>query len=160
MKKFILYIAFVTMFFSVGCDAGQKTVTTHETDTLIIKTSDKKVHSFNIEIADDAREVQYGLMNRTEMPENHGMLFLFARPAVRQFWMKNTLIPLDMLFIEPDGKIVHIHHNAKPLDETIISSQVPVVSVLEINGGIAERLKIEVGDYIQHKVFSNSLAKE
>ena len=94
-------------------------------------------------------------MHRTEMPENSGMLFVFNSPRKTSFWMKNTLIPLDMLFAHPDGTIHHIHHNARPQDETRITSKFPVKAVLELNGGTADKMGIKEGDQIIHRVFSN-----
>src|SRR5690606_30378971 len=100
-----------------------------------------------------------GLMHRTSMPENQGMLFVFKSVHRRAFWMKNTLIPLDMLFIAKDGTITQIHRNAQPLDETVIPSTHVVRAVLELNGGQSEKDGIQEGDRIVHPVFRNTLAQ-
>ncbi len=84
------------------------------------------------------------------MPTMSGMLFVYDAPQHATFWMRNTLIPLDMIFLDETGTITHIHSNAKPLDETIIDGGQGVRFVLEINGGLAKRLDIEVGDFLQH----------
>ena len=94
-------------------------------------------------------------MHRTEMADNAGMLFVFGDVAMRSFWMKNTLIPLDMLFIHSDGTIHHIHHNAKPQDLTSITSKYPSLAVLELNGGTADKMGIKEGDVVEHTYFKN-----
>lgn len=105
--------------------------------------------SFVLEVADEPVELEVGLMHRKRMEEDHGMVFLFGRPArVVSFWMKNTLIPLDMLFIDENGIIVDIHHRAKPGDLTPITSKAAVITVVEINGGLAEKYGIKPGDAI------------
>lgn len=95
-------------------------------------------------------------MYREHLDPNAGMLFVFDDTAPRTFWMKNTLIPLDMLFIAADGHIVDIHERAIPLSEDIIPSQVPARAVLELNGGTVTRLGIRVGDLVRCKSFGNA----
>jgi uncharacterized membrane protein (UPF0127 family) len=82
-------------------------------------------------------------MYRKSMPQNHGMLFIFEKPRIISMWMKNTHIPLDMLFVDKNGIIRHIHENAKPFDETIISSVVPVSFVIELNAGQVKEKNIQ-----------------
>lgn len=109
--------------------------------------------SFKVEVADDPVEMEVGLMHRKSMDADRGMVFLFgATPRVVSFWMKNTLIPLDMLFVDENGVIAHIHHNAKPQDLTPISSEKPVTTVIEINGGLAEKYAIQPGDQVEMPV--------
>ena len=105
---------------------------------------------FNVELADEPQEQALGLMHRTEMATSAGMYFVNARPRRTSFWMRNTLIPLDMLFIDASGVVQHIHANAIPLDETPISGGDGVLSVLEINGGLAAALGITVGSQVRH----------
>ncbi|MEQ9693974.1 DUF192 domain-containing protein [Shimia sp. SDUM112013] len=105
---------------------------------------------FSVEVADDRRERAIGLMNRDHMPTSAGMLFVFDRTEPVSFWMENTLIPLDMLFIAENGEVVHIHSNAQPLDRTPIGSGQPVRYVLEINGGLAARMGITEGSALRH----------
>lgn len=106
---------------------------------------------FSVEIADDDAERAQGLMHRARLPMSAGMLFVYDTPQRLSFWMRNTLIELDMLFIDPQGVIRHIHHRAQPLDETPIAGQVPgLIAVLEINGGLARRMGLEVGDTVHH----------
>lgn len=113
---------------------------------------------FAVEIADDSAERAEGLMHRTEMPPFAGMLFVYPEPQSLSFWMRNTLIELDMIFIDPQGVIRHIHHRAQPLDETPIPGGRGLTHVLEINGGKAEQLGINVGDVIRHPSFAQETA--
>lgn len=124
-------------------------------EPLSIVPSSGKVLTFHVEIAATPEEHAQGLMFRTAMPQDRGMLFVFGTEGVRSFWMRNTLIPLDILFIDPDGKIVKIHENAKPYDETLLSSEVPAFAALELNGGSASRSGIAVGDTVRHEIFDN-----
>lgn len=105
---------------------------------------------FSIELADTPQEQAQGLMHRAEMPLSAGMYFVNARPRRTSFWMRNTLIPLDMLFIDAAGVVQRIHSNAIPHDETPIPSGASVLTVLEINGGLAERLGITEGSQVRH----------
>jgi len=122
-------------------------------DTILLR-GDWGSARFTVEIADDPLEQQQGLMNREAMAISHGMLFVYDSPRSPSFWMRNTLIPLDMLFIDAQGVVRHIHHMAKPLDETPILGGDDVLSVLEINGGLAKRLGITVDSEIRHPAFA------
>lgn len=121
-------------------------------DRLTIK-GDFGQASFSIDVADDARERAQGLMFVEEMPMLSGMLFIYERPQSVSFWMKNTLIPLDMLFASPTGEILRIHENAIPGDLTSIHGGDGVQMVFEINGGLSARLGIAEGDAMQHPSF-------
>jgi hypothetical protein len=110
-------------------------------------------HPFRVEIAATPGQQARGLMYRQEMAADAGMLFLFPDDRVLSFWMKNTLIPLDMLFLAADGRIVHIHPRAEPLSLTPIRSPGPARAVLEINGGLSQRLGIRAGDRVEHPAF-------
>jgi uncharacterized membrane protein (UPF0127 family) len=110
-------------------------------------------HRFNVEIASDPDARAQGLMFRQEMAPNAGMLFLYPQDQAVAFWMKNTYLPLDMLFIAADGSITQIVKNAEPLSENLIPSDRYVRGVLELNAGTADRLDIQVGDRILYKVF-------
>lgn len=107
-------------------------------------------HRFQVEVADDAASRARGLMHRTLLPRDEGMLFLFEAPSKVAFWMRNTLIPLDILFIRED-RVIHIHHDAQPHDETHIVAPEPVDQVLEINGGLARELGIAAGDRLRRQ---------
>lgn len=107
-------------------------------------------HVFRIDLAVTPAARAKGLMHRRTLAADAGMLFIFPESARQSFWMKNTLIPLDMLFIAGDGRIMHLYHNAQPHSLTPIGSKVDVPAVLEIKGGLARRLGINVGDLILH----------
>lgn len=111
--------------------------------------------SFSVEVADTPEEQQLGLMNRPQMPSAAGMLFVFDAPKEVQFWMKNTLIPLDMLFADENGRITRIHENAVPQDLTGIDGGAGVKFVLEINGGLAARMGVQTGDQFVHPAIGN-----
>lgn len=110
-------------------------------------------HAFQVEIAANDASREKGLMNRRYMPADRGMLFEFDREAPVAFWMKNTYIPLDMIFIGRNGVVTHIVANAEPLSETVIPSDGPCVAVLEVNGGVAAQIGLKVGDKIRHPFF-------
>jgi uncharacterized membrane protein (UPF0127 family) len=124
-------------------------------EPLQIKTSDQ-TYSFQVEVARTPQEQARGLMFRQSMPENHGMLFDFNELRRASFWMKNTYIPLDLLFIEANGTINSIIENAQPLSLKSLKSEQPVRAVLEINGGLSARLNIKPGDTVQHTLFANA----
>lgn len=126
---------------------------TLKTEDVAVVTAKGEKHVFDAEIARSPNELAYGLMNRTGMAKDHGMLFVFRDEAERSFWMKNTLIPLDIIFIRSDGVIHRIHASAIPHDLTPIFSQGPVMAVLELNGGRAADLGIKAGDRVIHKSF-------
>jgi uncharacterized membrane protein (UPF0127 family) len=110
---------------------------------------------FDVELALTHEQHKQGLMNRESLPETDGMLFIFKDGARRNFWMKDTLIPLDIIFIKKNGVIDHIHSMAKPLDKSFITSPHESWAVLEINGGLSDQLGIAPGDMIYHPVFRN-----
>lgn len=116
--------------------------------TLTIKGKDGTSHVFSVEVAADAASRETGLMNRKELDEMKGMLFIFPRPRPVMMWMKDTLIPLDMLFIDGRGNVTRIFQNAKPMDESIISSRGVVAYVLELAGGSAAKLGLSEGDKV------------
>jgi uncharacterized membrane protein (UPF0127 family) len=113
---------------------------------------------FNVEIADDPAERAQGLMNRPSMPASAGMLFLYDAPQRAGFWMKNTLIPLDMIFLDETGTVTRVHENAVPLDETTIDGGEGVLAVLEINGGLASAIGIAEGSQLRHPALDQSIA--
>jgi len=108
------------------------------------------VARFSVEVADDAGERATGLMNRDGLASSAGMLFVYEAPQHARFWMRNTLIPLDMIFIDPRGVVTAVHENAVPLDETMIDGGAGVQFVLEINGGLAGPLGIVPGSVLRH----------
>ena len=125
--------------------------TTFEREDLLIQTRSGKVHRFDVELALTTEQRSQGLMHRESMPQDHGMLFDFGETRPVSMWMRNTPLPLDMLFIQRDGTISHIHRKAVPFSEAIIDSRGPVNYVLELNGGRAAALGIDVGDRVMSK---------
>ena len=119
--------------------------------SLHVRLKNGETLKFFVEYAVDESSRAQGLMFRKEMPEDEGMFFLFEKPQELSFWMKNTLIPLDIIFIGEDGKIVAIAENAQPCKEdpcfSYVSGQ-PAQFVLEINGGLSRRLGISKGDMV------------
>lgn len=112
-------------------------------------TSKGKVHHFTVEVAATEEQQQTGLMNRSELARDRGMIFPFTQPRIASFWMKNTLIPLDIIFVRTDGTIANIAANAVPLSLEPMGSDGVVGSVLELNGGQAAELGIEPGDKVE-----------
>lgn len=108
---------------------------------------------FTIELAETPTQQQRGLMFRPALAPDAGMLFVYANDALRSFWMKNTPIPLDILFVKADGTIVRIAANAKPFSEEPVPSREPVRAVLEIPGGRAAQVGVAVGDKVRHPAF-------
>ena len=111
--------------------------------------ADGRDHRFTVEIARTLEEQNYGLMNRSTLAPDRGMIFPYDPPQAVAFWMKNTLIPLDIIFIGPGGKILNIAANATPLSLEPLPSAGPVEAVLEIPGGRAAQLGIAAGDHVQ-----------
>jgi hypothetical protein len=115
---------------------------------LIIGAGDgKETIPFSMEIANTPTSMQRGLMFREFLPTYGGMIFVFDQPQIATFWMKNTLIPLDMLFVAADGEIITIHQNARPHDLTPLTSYLPVKYGIELRGGTVKTLDIQTGDY-------------
>lgn len=115
---------------------------------ILNQNNQKILATFTTKIISTNPEMEKGLMNVKNFPENYCLLFDFQKENIVTMWMKNTLIPLDMIFIDKNNKIVKIVHSATPLSENIISSGVNAVKVLEINGGLAKKFKIKNGDQI------------
>lgn len=140
----------------VLCGAGAATAACRG-DAVFIR-GDWGTARFSVEIADDPQEQAQGLMHRETMATSAGMLFVYDRPQRASFWMRNTLIALDMLFVDARGVVQHIHHDAIPLDETPIPGGDNIAAVLEINAGLARRMGIVVGSEMRHPSFAQSAA--
>jgi uncharacterized protein len=111
------------------------------------------VHIFSVEVVDNDADRAKGLMYRKELPEGRGMLFDFHRDQEVSFWMQNTYIPLDMIFIRGDGRILRIEENTEPLSTRMIPSRGPVRAVLEVIGGTSRKLGIAPGDRVAAPIF-------
>lgn len=119
-------------------------------------TTETDVALFTVEIADTDELRERGLMFRQRMPEDKGMLFDFGQPRTVAMWMKNTYIPLDMLFIRADGTIAYIAENTVPKSLDAIGVQEPILAVLELAGGTTKKKAIKAGDVVVHRIFSNA----
>lgn len=122
----------------------------HDVARIVTATGE---HDFKVEIADTPRTRARGLMFRHSMPDDQGMLFDFKVEEPVSMWMKNTYIPLDMVFIGRDGQVVGVAADAEPLSERIISSPKPAYAVLELNAGAARRISLAPGDRVRHRMF-------
>ncbi|WP_029006747.1 DUF192 domain-containing protein [Azospirillum halopraeferens] len=129
---------------------------TFERSTLVVETAAGGSFRFDVELALTSAQQAQGLMFRETMAADAGMLFVYDRPQPAAFWMKNTLITLDMLFVGSDGRIVNIHERAVPGSLDAVRSAGPVKGILEINGGMSARLGIRPGDRVVHPVFGNA----
>jgi uncharacterized membrane protein (UPF0127 family) len=117
----------------------------------VLDSINNVIANFDVELATNSYERETGLMYRKEMKPKQAMLFVFDREKPLGFYMKNTYISLDIIYINANNKIVHIAKNAVPLDETTISSRYPAQYVLEVNAGVTNRLQIKAGNTIEWK---------
>jgi uncharacterized protein len=145
---------FVLIWFAT-CFVMASWVSAAELQSLEI-VSQSGVHVFSVELAATDEQRERGLMFRKELPDGHGMLFDFETDRNIAMWMKNTLIPLDMIFIRSDGRISNIAESTEPMSTRIIPSRGAVRAVLEVAGGTAKRLGIMVGDRVAHPMFGGS----
>ncbi len=111
---------------------------------------------FRVELADTPETQARGLMYRKNLPPDHGMLFVFAEPRPVAMWMKDTFLPLDMIFLDATGRVVDIAERTEPLSTKIIQSRAPVRAVLEVNGGTARQIGLGIGDTVEHSAFRHS----
>ncbi|HMO09705.1 MAG TPA: DUF192 domain-containing protein [Paracoccaceae bacterium] len=139
-------VAAVSSAAAAVCDPGQ----------VELRTPAGSSVRFSVELALTPAEQARGLMFRESMARSAGMLFVYPRPQRASFWMRNTLIPLDMIFAGADGTVSHVHANARPRDETPIFGGDAVLAVLEINGGLAARLGIVPGSVMRHPAFGEA----
>jgi uncharacterized membrane protein (UPF0127 family) len=113
-------------------------------------------HRFKVELAETPEQMAQGLMFRRSLAEDAGMLFDYKSPTEATMWMRNTLIPLDMLFVDAQGRIVNINQRAVPQSLDVISAAAPVRAVIELNGGTAARLGIAPGDRVEYPIFGDA----
>ena len=147
--KFVLLIFFVCgLSYVVAAYFSATAAPQYAQSTMTIRQADGATIPFTIEVAATPAQLEHGLMYRDKIDEHAGMLFIFPQDQDVSMWMKNTLISLDMLFVQADGTIGHIAHDAVPESEAIISSGGLVRYVVEIKGGAAARLNIHEGDKI------------
>ena len=145
-----LVAAFVFSAF-LALSAGFSQAAEKSVVEIVTKTG---VHSFSVEVVDNDADRAKGLMHRRSLPEGTGMLFDFHREQDVSFWMQNTYIPLDMIFIRADGRIHRIAENTVPLSLEQVPSRGPVRGVLEVIAGTSRKLGIAPGDRVAHPIFS------
>lgn len=163
MKHGIRFAAFAALALVTGCTSGTADAGTappkentapavHPVSGLAIApvtvSGGGKSHVFRSEVAKSAQEQARGLMFRTQLGDGEAMIFLRSPPDRAAFWMRNTVIPLDIIFVGLDRRIMNIAANAVPYDETPLPAAGPTLAVLEINGGLAGKLGIKVGDKV------------
>ncbi|BBD96518.1 DUF192 domain-containing protein [Sphingobium amiense] len=149
MLRFASLIALALLAACSPARQSQKQEAGQETATLpLLIRSGGGTHRFDVEVARTPAEQAQGLMFRRSLPEDGGMLFPMEPPRTASFWMKDTLIPLDLLFVHTDGSIAFLKAQAQPYDRTPVSAGVPVAAVLELRGGRAAELGISEGDRV------------
>lgn len=169
MKKHFIHLALASVVFAgIGSVAVAKAENIEHDITqaqaelskqpLTITTKDGQKHEFSVEIAKTPMEQEVGEMFRPSIPDNGGMLFVWPAPQVSDMWMKNTMVPLDMVFIDANHRIKAIAENAVPYSLAPISSHGAVIATLELKGGITEKLGIVVGDTVNSPVFDGPQA--
>ena len=156
IRKFIFLSAILTASLLSSCkdDETEAPIETEEItftkegEATLLKPNGDTIQQIDIEIADNSYERQTGLMYRESMEDDQGMLFIYDNEAPRAFYMKNTFIPLDIIYFASDSTAVSFQKNAQPQDETSLPSGEPAQFVLELNAGLADDWNIEVGDKI------------
>nr|WP_111297912.1 DUF192 domain-containing protein [Paracoccus saliphilus] len=163
-------VASVFLVFALAGQAGTGTAVAQPMpavqchDRRVLLETPSGVVDIMVEVADTAERRATGLMHRQDLPKGQGMLFIYETPQKVSFWMRNTLIPLDMVFLDESGLIRHIHRNAQPLDETPIPGALPGdpepnrLMVLEIAGGEAARLGLKPGQMMAHPALDDARA--
>lgn len=148
-RSFAALTLLLSLMFAAGAPALAQLPANPQGPTVELSiVSGEKTHTFQVEVADTPAETELGLMNRSEMARDHGMIFDFGDPRPVSMWMKNTLIPLDMVFIAPDGKVLRIETNTEPFSTKIIPSEGTISAVLELNAGQADKIGLKRGDKV------------
>jgi uncharacterized membrane protein (UPF0127 family) len=153
MRRVLFVVLAMLSFLTIPLPGAGRMVAAQQLQELKI-TSKNGAHIFGVEMAVTPEEQAKGLMFRKELPEGQGMLFDFHQEQPTSFWMKNTYVSLDMIFIRGDGRILRIAENTVPLSEALVPSGGPVRAVLEVVAGTAKKLGIAPGDRVTHPIFS------
>jgi uncharacterized membrane protein (UPF0127 family) len=144
LGRIALAVGLITLAFGARADGKDQPL------DIITSTG---AHPYQVEVADDDALRERGLMYRHQMAANHGMLFEFPTRAPVTFWMKNTYLPLDMIFIDADGTVRGVYEHAKPMSEKLIPSGVAVTAVLELNADQAFDIHLKPGDKVRFPFF-------
>lgn len=150
----LLYRLAVATLLALALMPGLRAQEPARLETVVIET-DQGRFEFTAEIADTPELRRRGLMYRHRLPEDRAMLFDWGRVEPVSMWMRNTYVSLDMIFIAADGRVVRVAQATEPLSETTIPSGVPVAAVLEVVAGTADRIGLEPGDRVRHRMFGN-----
>lgn len=161
MKIFKIAVVFLLLSITItGCKSEPKSIAQQEIKftkegelTLVKSSTDTIITKLDIEIAETSFEIQTGLMYRESMKDNQGMLFVFPNIQERNFYMKNTRFPLDLIFLDHNKTVVSFQENAQPLNENSLPSNALAQFVLEVNAGLAEKWLLEVGDKMDYFIF-------
>jgi len=151
IKRFILTGFSLGIIFSCADNDKNTSIETDEIQftkegELYLLKAEDTIQKLDIELAETSYEQQTGLMYRKSMEANQGMLFVYSTETMHSFYMKNTNIPLDLIFFNKDSSVVSFQENAKPLDETSLPSKVPAQYILEVNAGKVKEWKLAEGD--------------
>lgn len=149
----VLAFAVITLLVALAASASRADENGAELERLQIVTSTGS-HPFLVEVMRTQAQRERGLMFRRSMPADRGMLFEFGVERPIDMWMRNTYLPLDMVFLSRGGRVAAVAENTEPLSERIISSRVPAYAVLELNAGAASRIGLKIGDSVRHPIFA------
>lgn len=155
MKRFLLSLSFLLSAMPALAQTAQNDVVEFGDPQPLTIVSETQEHQFSVEEAKTLDQQARGMMWRDEMGDNEGMIFEFAEPKVSSIWMKNTAIPLDILFVRSNGEILKIEHMAQPFSLRSASSEAVVAAVIELKGGRALELGIKPGDTVKHPFFGS-----
>jgi len=148
LRALLIVILIISPFVVTADNYALRELESWEKNIIQISNSSGNLHQFEVYIADSNSKRKKGLMYVKSLPRNYGMLFKFDSPRIASIWMKNTYISLDLLFIDKNQTIIKIYNDAKPLNLKSISSKLKVKWVLEVNGGLAEELEVNLGDTV------------
>ena len=155
-RRFLLMLALLLPTLAAAQPGVDRPQPKLRVEPMTIVTRDGTRHALRVEMAVRPEDQTIGMMFRTGMEPDEGMLFDWGAPRESAMWMRNTLIPLDMLFIAADGRIHRIAERAVPQSLATIESRGPVRATLELQGGSAERLNLRVGDRVEHRIFGTA----
>ncbi|MEC9022795.1 MAG: DUF192 domain-containing protein [Pseudomonadota bacterium] len=151
----LTFIAIAVFLFSaLSSERGSALAASEKLERLVIRVSGREI-KFNVEVARTPRQQKVGLMFRRSLPVDQGMLFIYPYKSIVKMWMKNTHIPLDMVFINSKGIVKKIVESTVPFSLSVISSGEGVRAVLELNGGTSNRIGLKRGDQVIHPFFKN-----
>ena len=152
--RLTLIIIVVFLFSTFSHENGAAFAASEKLESLVIRVDGAEI-KFNVEVARTPSQQEVGLMFRRSLPKDQGMLFIYPYQSIVKMWMKNTFIPLDMVFINSEGIVKKIVERTVPLSLNVISSEEKVIAVLELNGGTSNRIGLKRGDLVFHPYFKN-----